>query len=122
MPRSEKYFLGPQLLGDIRRTVTRVSAMPEGSRIGKIPTRLQDLPRPGAGGGGLKLGVVTSAWSKGSVKDVVEYSEGNALTETPTSPPTVIESCVNKFADVGASKWVMVGRANGRWYLVAAEC
>lgn len=122
MPRTEKYFIGPQLLGDIRQTVSRVSAMPQGSRIGKIPTRLQDMRPPGGGGGALKLGKTTAAWAKGTFLSVVEYNEGGALTETVSSPPSIIENCVNKFADVEANRWVMIGRANNRWYLVAAEC
>jgi hypothetical protein len=53
---------------------------------------------------------------------VLIYSGGTALAETVSSPSVTIESAVNKFVDVAANKWVMIGRANGRWYLVSAEC
>jgi hypothetical protein len=121
MPRSEKYFIGPQLLGDIRRVVGRVEAEPYRVNGVTQDVRLQDMPRPG-GGGGLTLGKVTAAWNKNSLQSVIIYSGGTALAETVASPSVTIESAVNKFVDVAANKWVMIGRANGRWYLVSAEC
>jgi hypothetical protein len=123
MPRTEKYFIGPQLLGDIRRVIGRVEAEPIASEISRIPTRLQDMRRGGGGGGtSLRLGRVTAAWSKSSLADVVEYNSGPALSEEFSAPPSIIEGCVNKMANVEAGAWVIVGQANGRWYLVSAEC
>lgn len=121
MPRSEKYFIGPQLLGDIRRVVGRVEAEPYRVTGAESPVRLQDMPRPG-GGGGLRLGKVTAAWNKHSLRNVIVYSQGDALAEQASSPPETLEACVNKFVNVQANKWVIVGRVNGRWYLVSAEC
>lgn len=83
-------------------------------RFGKVV----DTP----GGSSLKLGKVTAAWNKNSLRHVVVYSGGTALSETSATPPVTLENCVNKFADVQADRWVMVGRTNGRWYLVSAEC
>ena len=118
MPRTEKYFIGPQLLGDIRQTVNRVAGMPQGSRIGKIPTRLQEMRPPGSGGE-MWVGKTSSTWPKGSTRDIVVHG-GDTLNESPTT--TTLNACVNKFSDVAAGKWVIVGRVNGGWYLIAAEC
>lgn len=76
----------------------------------------------GGSGAGMKLGKVTAAWNKNSLQDVVVYSEGDALAEATASPADVLPGVVNKFANVAANKWVMVGKANGRWYLISAEC
>jgi hypothetical protein len=46
MARTQKYFIGPQLLGDIRRVVGRVEAQPYGSDVTRVETRLQDMQRP----------------------------------------------------------------------------
>jgi len=127
MPRNEKYFIGPQLLGDIRQTVNRVSAMPQGSRIGKIPTRLQDLPRGGGGGGPglLVLGRVTAAWNKNTLASVVQYDSGSPLSEEFATPPVIHEDVVNKLANVESGAWVLIGgikSQNTNLYLVSAEC
>lgn len=124
MARQEKYFLGPNLLGDIRRTVTRVDSLSEGgSGAGQEP-RLQGLHRRGGSGGGssLRLGRVTAAWNKATLSDVVVYDKGTALDEEFAAPPLIVPDCVNKFANVEAGAWVLIGSAHGRWYLVTAEC
>jgi hypothetical protein len=121
MPRSEKYFIGPQLLGDIRRVVGRVEAEPYRVNGVTQDVRLQDMPRRG-GGGALKLGKVTAAWNKHSLRNVLVYSEGAALAESVADPVETLEAAVNKFVNVQADKWVVVGLVNGRWYLVSAEC
>lgn len=50
MPRTEKYFIGPALLSDMRQTITRVAGMPEntGSRATQVVH--QDMPQRGGGG------------------------------------------------------------------------
>lgn len=120
MARTEKYFVGPRLLGDIRDTISRVAGMPVRSSGPQSEVRLQGLNR--GGGSSLRFGRVTAAWNKNSLRDVVVYSEGGALAEAVADPAVVLTGVVNRFADVAANKWVMVGRANGRWYLVSAEC
>jgi hypothetical protein len=122
MARTEKYFLGPKLLSDIRRVVGRVDAEPIASEVTRIPTRLQDMPRRGGGGNPLLLGRVTAAWSKNTLASVVVYDAGDPLEEEFSAPPLIIESCVNKFADVEAGAFVMLGVAHGRHYMIAAEC
>lgn len=77
------------------------------------------LIRFGAGGGAgqLQLGKTTSSWPSGSTHNVVLYPNG-----TISSPEETI-TAQNKFAFVGADKWVMIGQAaDGDWHLISAEC
>jgi hypothetical protein len=121
MARTQKFFIGPQLLGDIRRVVGRVEAEPIGSETSRVSTRLQDMQRPGSGG--LLLGVAAGgAWLKDTLADVSVYDDGDALTEEASSPARVIEDCVNKMVSVPAGSFVIIGKISGRWYLVSAEC
>lgn len=91
MPRTEKYFIGPQLLGDIRQTVSRVSAMPQGSRIGGVETRIQGLNQPG--GTILRRGTFTAAsWSIGETAVVTILGETNTVSVTNYCIPVAGET------------------------------
>jgi hypothetical protein len=71
--------------------------------------------------GYVRIGKVTAAWSKGTVRDVEVWEEGSPASET--SSGYSIANCVNKFADVQENKWVAVSQApNGEYYLISAEC
>lgn len=124
MARTEKYYLGRPLLDDIRRTVSRVDGLYSKTSGAALPVRLQTLQQPVSGGGTatLQLGRVTAAWNKNTLTEVVVYNSGTALNEDFGTPPTIIEGCVNKFADVQSGAWVLIGRAHNRYYLVSAEC
>jgi hypothetical protein len=80
MARTEKYFIGPDLLGDIRRVVGRVDGEPISSAISRIPTRLQDVPRPG---NPLQRGTFTHAvWAVGSTMQVTIQGGTNTISVT----------------------------------------
>jgi len=121
MANTEKYYVGPKLLGEIREVISRVNRMPDRTSGVAMPVRLQQLQRPG-GGGAMRLGKVTATWNKDSLRDVVVYGGGEALAEEAASPPVVVTECVNKFVTVHADRWVIIGKMHGRWYLIAAEC
>ena len=85
------------------------------------------FPRASESGGSsssspLLLGRTTAAWAKSTLASVVIYDAGDPLEEEFSAPPLIIESCVNKFADVEAGAFVMLGVAHGRHYMIAAEC
>ena len=82
------------------------------------------LIRLGGGGGEpVRLGKTTSAWNKGAIATINLYPAGTPGSESQGSPATTLEDCVNKFANVGSGKWVIVALAgNDAWYLIAAEC
>lgn len=88
------------------------------------PTGVQwGLVRIGSGAGaGVRVGKTTSAWPKNSLATIDLHEEGTPPTETAKDPPDTLPDCVNKIADVGDDRWVIVARgANGYWYLVWAE-
>jgi hypothetical protein len=81
MPRTEKYFVGPGLLSDIRQTITRVAGMPDNSQGAKIPSVHQELPR--RGGTRLKRGTFTAAnWAVGAAVVVTIQGETNTVSVT----------------------------------------
>lgn len=107
MASIQKYFLGPQLLGDIRRVVGRVDAEPIGSEITRIPTRLQDM-RDGGGGASLRFVSWTQTWS--ATATATFTFKGGAQTAVG----------VNTFAGVGPGDgWVT--RHQGTWHLVVVS-
>lgn len=68
----------------------------------------------------VRLGKTVAAWDKGTLQTIDLYETGTPLAETASG---TLEDCVNKFANVGSGKWVIVSRAtNGSWYLISAEC
>lgn len=45
MAKTEKYFVGPTLLGEIRDTISRVAGTPDKTVLSQPPVRLQELHR-----------------------------------------------------------------------------
>ena len=81
MARTEKYFIGPDLLGDIRRVVGRVDGEPIRPAVTRIPTRLQDVPRGSAAP--LQRGTFTHAvWAVGSTMQVTIQGGTNTISVT----------------------------------------
>jgi hypothetical protein len=109
--------------GAAERIAAVVRQVEGGDRDG-APLRFARPVDTSVGGGGtsLRLGRVTAAWSKNTLASVVVYDAGDPLEEEFSAPPLIIESCVNKFADVEAGAFVMLGVAHGRHYMIAAEC
>ncbi len=107
MPRTEKYFVGPRLLGDIREVITRVNGIPDKSRGAELPVRLQDMQRPG--GGGIRYVSWAAEW-QATQTATITFLPGTAQTAT----------AVNVFAGVGPGEgWV--ARHEGTWHLAVVN-
>lgn len=65
------------------------------------------------------LSKTTAAWAKGTSQTLTIYV-GSAGSEAASSGDTV--DAWNKFAAIASGKWVMLARANGTFYVIAAEC
>jgi hypothetical protein len=81
MPRTEKYFIGPGLLSDIRQTITRVAGMPDKTQGATFRVGNLDMPpRRGGGGGGLEAALVTftGTWSRGSTRGLAVQGDTTA--------------------------------------------
>jgi hypothetical protein len=71
---------------------------------------------------GIRLGKTTAAWSKNATASINVWENGSPGSETQSTGIS-LANCVNKFANVGSSKWVVVAYGGaGAWYLIAAEC
>jgi hypothetical protein len=81
-------------------------------------TNVQGLVRLGPYVEVVRLGKVSSTWSKGTVATVTQYTGYGDATSTTFSAR-------NRFADVtvsGTSKWVLCTKVDTTWLLTAAEC
>lgn len=107
MPRTEKYFVGPKLLGDIRETITRVAGMPDRTNAAAQPVRLQELQRlaPAA----LRYVSWDSDWQATATATITFFSSAG---QTATAK--------NTYAGVGPGEgWV--ARHLGTWHLAAVN-
>ena len=117
MPRTEKYFIGPALLSDMRQTITRVAGMPEntGSRATQVVH--QDMPR--RGGKVFRICTFTGSWSINASKTVTF----KGVTATPNTV-----AVVNLFATINGSTVTSttlncaIAKDGTAWYLIASEC
>lgn len=81
------------------------------------------LPRAFGGGGGTPLRLCKTVYEfpKGTIATLEVCEAGTPPAETYSDEK--VESVINKYADIGASKFVSVAlHGNGRWYVVSAEC
>jgi hypothetical protein len=105
MARAEKYFIGPQLLGDIRRVVGKVDAEPIGSSVTRIPTHLQEMQRPA----GLKSCSWAAEWP---------YEETTTVRFSGTSATA---SAVNTILGVGPGKGWVARNGQAGWTLISFD-
>lgn len=102
--------------------------MRDAQRIASVVSEVEAARRPAKGsriprgfGVSLRLGKTQSAWTKGQSQMIPIYSDGEPPNEAESAEEDEVEAW-NKFADVDANKWVMLGSFAGRWYLISAEC
>jgi hypothetical protein len=105
--------------GSARRIASAVRIVEQSGRGAPAVTFRQ----PSDDGDPVRLGKTTAAWNKGTTATIELYEEGTPPSEGKKTPAETLEDCVNKFANVGSGKWVIVAKAaNGSWYLISAEC
>lgn len=109
MAKTEKYFIGPTLLGEIRDTITRVAGMPDKTSGVSQAVRLQELQRPAAGR--VRICTFTGSWAINASKIVT-------FKGVSTTPNTV--SALNLFCGLNPSGQcdVSVARDGNSWYLL----
>lgn len=71
-------------------------------------------------GEALKLAKTKEAWDKDSEAEVELYS-GEPGSETAVEGDRGKVKAWNRFCDVAADKWVVIGLVDGEWHLVAPE-
>ena len=111
MAKTEKYFVGPQLLGEIRQTITRVAGMPDRTSGVSLPVVHQELPRQSASP--FRMATFTGSWSINTVKTVTLQGSTTTL------------QAYNVFATIGVGcgfSPVAIARDGTAWYAIAARC
>ena len=76
---TERYFVGPRLLGDMRDTISRVQGEAYSVTGGHLPGRPEGMPAPGEDN--FRMATFTGAWGTGTDRTVTLYSS-SSTTET----------------------------------------
>ncbi len=113
MPSTEKYFVGPQLLGDIRRAIGRIDGEPYRVTNTQQGPRLQDLPRPPARGA-FRLAMFTGTWSVDATH-VVTFLNG------ATATATAVNHYFGVKASIGTACKVGLASEGNTWHLVFVD-
>lgn len=107
MPRAEKYFVGPRLLGQIRDTIARVAGSPYRTGTDEQPTRLQVIPQA------VPLGLKHVSWDSdwpATATATITFLSSTAYTATATNTVAGVKP---------GSGWVH--KHLGNWSLVAVN-
>jgi hypothetical protein len=108
MASINKYFIGPSLLGDIRRTINRVDSETYRVNGGMRREVHQEMMQPPGGGASLRFVSWTQTWNA-TATATFTFKGG---TQTATA--------VNAFAGVGPGDgWV--ARHQGTWHLAVVN-
>jgi len=118
MPRTEKYFIGPGLLSDIRQTITRVNGMPDKTSGATIRVgNTESLPQPG--GKVFRVCTFTGAWSINATKTVTF----KGVTATPnTVAATNLFAAITGTTVTSTFRNCAIAKDGTAWYLIAAQC
>lgn len=112
---TERYFVGPRLLTDIRDTISRVQGMPDRSSGGFLPGMYIPLTPP-LGEGGFHMATFTGSWAVSSGKTVTLY---NATSTAETLAVTNLLIPVPELSNSTNSPTVCaIGEDRGAWYLL----
>jgi hypothetical protein len=110
---TRKYFLGDNLLGEIRETIDVVSGTPRRDSSSPVEREAVQQSPPGQV---FRIGTATGSWNKAAT-NTVTWAPGTGVTATSTA--------TNLFANITgttAAYNVAIARAGNTWYLIAAEC
>lgn len=123
--QQQKYFIGPSLLSDIRRTITRVDAIVPSTSGAAQPVRLQELQRPATSKGSSQIRAVTfeGSWNIDSLKEVTFQG----VTSTPNTVMatnqlfTIGDACTQQVAYIGKVSSLGPAGATAEWHLLNVQ-
>jgi hypothetical protein len=111
MPEAKpRYFIGPALLGDIRRVVGRSDETPRSAGVQAPPSRSVDVLA--THGPEFRIAESSEAWSKGSTAEL-SWTVGSGVTATMVAS--------NPFRTLTEAGTCAVARQGNEWYLVEGE-
>ena len=113
---AEGYLIGPNLLGDIRKTI----ALVDGGGVGKvqptrIETRFEEVAYPQQKI--FRIGTFTGAWTINATKVVTLPVTGSTSVTTVTAT----NLCAS-IATATSSRNCGIAKDGTAWYLIAAQC
>jgi hypothetical protein len=122
MARTEKYFLGPGLLSDIRQAILRVDAIAP-STSGAVSDVLLDRLPDRSGGTPIRVCTFTGSWNINQVKTVTFQG----VTTTPNTVVatnqlfTIGDACTSQVAYIGKVKSTEPSGAVADWHLLNVQ-
>lgn len=122
MARTEKYFLGPGLLADIRQSLLRVDAIAPSTSGLKSDVLLDRLPERGPGSA-IRAVTFTGSWNINSLKEVTFQG----VTTTPNTASatnqlfTIGDACETQVAYIGKVKSTGPAGAVADWHLLNVQ-
>jgi hypothetical protein len=122
MARTEKYFLGPGLLSDIRQTLLRVDAIAP-STSGVVSDVLLDRLPEKPGGSAIRAVTFTGSWNIDALK-VVAFQ---GITSTPNTVMatnqlfTIGDACTAQVAYIGKVSSPGPAGATAAWHLLNVQ-
>jgi hypothetical protein len=116
--KTERYFVGPKLLGDMRDTISRVQGTAHRVNGGSLPGRPESISEGGGGGGGarFRMATFTGSWAISSGKTVTLYN-ASSTTETLVATNLLIPLT----DDSASQKVCSVAYDRGTWFLSAVR-
>jgi hypothetical protein len=111
--KTERYFVGPKLLGDMRDTISRVQGSAYRVNGGSLPGRPESINEGEGGGGGarFRMATFTGSWAINASK-VVTFSN---QTNTPNT--VSVKNELISLPSAGTRKCAIAREASD-WYLV----
>jgi hypothetical protein len=111
---TERYFVGPNLLGDMRETIQRVAGMPTVEGGSLLPGIVTPMMQPSTDG--FHLATFTGAWSINSSKTVTLY---NAISTAETLSASNVLIPLAQMSDSTNEPTVCaIAEDRGTWYLL----
>jgi hypothetical protein len=130
MPKPERYFIGPNVRTKLQQLFDSTPGL-DGGGATTIPTRLQNMQRPGGGGdSSIRIGAYSTAgtqWEKGTFKTVnlYEVSNGSLVPKYNSGSPATA-SVLNLFVTIPPNydrvRYCAFASVGGTNILMTAEC
>jgi len=119
MPQTEKYFVGPQLLADIRQTITRVAGMPNKSQAPGLRGGSTDMPPRVGEPAGFRICTFTGAWGIDTAKDVLLYNSSS--TAETIAATNVLIPVPELSTDTNTPTVCSIALDRNTWFLTAIQ-
>jgi len=117
--KTERYFVGPKLLGDMRDTISRVQGTAYRVNGGHLPGRPESISEGGGGGARFRMATFTGSWATNSGKTVTLY---NATSTTETILASNVLIPVPELSTTTSSPTICsIAYDRGTWFLSAVQ-